>query len=105
MEKTAMQINQDIMDLIIRFCEIYEIPPNTIIIDLAQSKKLFEDAFRADPTLNTVQEQDKFLLGEKEYSQELKLFTVKGENILKMGLMGDKQHFDDIEKEIQASKE
>jgi hypothetical protein len=105
MEKTAMEINQNIMDLIVRFCEIYEIPPNTVIIDLAQSKKLFEDAIQGRPNIATPEEADKFVLGQKEYGSELKIFTVKGKNILKVGLVGDNDFFDEIEKKMEASKE
>jgi len=105
MEKTAMQINQDIMDLIIRFFEVFEAAPNTVIIDLAQSKKLFEDEIRGKSNIATPAEEDKFVLGEKEYGSELKIFTVTGENILKVGLVGDNDFFDKIEREMEALKE
>jgi hypothetical protein len=99
MDKEAREINQEIMDLIIKFAECFEIPPNAVLIDFKRAEKiLFEDEINAK-NFHEDRELEEFLAG-KSYGSELKIYPIKSKgDILLVGLMGDKKFFDEIEKE------
>jgi len=80
-------IHDQITELVIKFTEYFEEGPNTLLLTKDKAQELFGAAF----------DYSDYEPGERSYGG-MSVYVMKGQDVFKVGLMSDQEHFFQIEK-------